>query len=207
MALGKYIKLEMGAGEHPSTGGFEHNDIVPYPDIEIVADCRSLLMVESGSVTIIRAIHLLEHFRPDDAEDALREWVRLLCPGGVLEIAIPDMQKLALMAVLQNITLGAFLRDVYGLAKVPDLPPETIGACMLRLSKGFQDGYGWVFALQRMYGPIWAAEKEQPQAHRWGYCEDSLRLAMEAAGLEAVVVEKDGTSLHAWGERRGPGPG
>jgi len=131
-----YIKLELGAGEHPSFGGFVHNDIVAYPHIEIVGDCRQLRTVKPRTVTIIRAIHLLEHFAPTDARSALLVWVSRLCRGGVLEVAVPDLQTLALMAVLDNITIEACLRDVYGLGKVPDLPDDELRQCIRTLSGG-----------------------------------------------------------------------
>jgi len=195
-----YIKLELGAGEHPSFGGFVHNDIVAYPHIEIVGDCRQLRTVKPRTVTIIRAIHLLEHFAPTDARSALLVWVSRLCRGGVLEVAVPDLQTLALMAVLDNITIEACLRDVYGLGKVPDLPDDELRQCIRTLSGGCNlPSLEWYTALQILYGPIWKRERGNPQAHKWGYCEVTLRNALVRADLERVVVKHEGTSLHGWG--------
>jgi predicted SAM-dependent methyltransferase len=38
----------------------------------------------------VRASHILEHFPHGQAADVLKEWARLLAPGGILKIAVPD---------------------------------------------------------------------------------------------------------------------
>ena len=43
------------------------------------------------SVSEVRASHILEHFARADVEKVLREWVRVLVPGGYLKIAVPDL--------------------------------------------------------------------------------------------------------------------
>lgn len=47
-----------------------------------------------GSVDEVRASHILEHFGHREAVDVLKEWVRVLKPGGVLRIAVPDLKKI-----------------------------------------------------------------------------------------------------------------
>jgi hypothetical protein len=157
-------------------------------------------MIPCGSVTIIRAIHLLEHFGPNDAEHALHEWVRCLCRRGVLEMAMPDLQHLALMTRLGNITREAFLRDVCGHYPPPDwLRNDKLNEYLLRLTQGVGNWAEtlWPFTLQCLYEETW--KSDMPQAHRWGYCEESLRWHMQEAGLREIVIEHEGTSLHAWG--------
>ena len=48
------------------------------------------LPLPAGSVDEVRASHILEHFPQGQTADVLREWVRVLKPGGVLRIAVPD---------------------------------------------------------------------------------------------------------------------
>jgi len=50
---------------------------------------------EDGSVEEIRASHVLEHFSHRDVADVLREWVRVLKPGGVLKVAVPNFGYVA----------------------------------------------------------------------------------------------------------------
>ena len=48
-----------------------------------------------ASVDEIRASHVLEHFPRAQAMAVLREWVRVLKPGGLLRVAVPDFGVIA----------------------------------------------------------------------------------------------------------------
>lgn len=201
----RYAKLELGAGEHPSFGGFLHNDIIEYPHIELVCDCRVLESVADNSVSILRAIHLIEHFTLLDAAYALGEWVRVLCPGGVVELACPDLQKLATMSLVGNINHKAFLRDVYGLAEPAHQKRVQWNNALRTLSGGWKRGtsqarrwnntLGWIYR----WVPYEQRAKDNPNAHRWGYCAASLHRLMEVERLEQIVVYQQETALHGWG--------
>lgn len=77
------MKLNLGGGKIPLEG-YENVDrcvgkeVFPldYPD---------------NSADEIRASHVLEHFSKRDAIAAVKEWVRVLKPGGTIKIAVPDM--------------------------------------------------------------------------------------------------------------------
>lgn len=59
--------------------------------VDHVADCRSLPF-ENDSVDEIYASHVLEHLGYQmDARNALAEWHRVLVPGGLVRIAVPDL--------------------------------------------------------------------------------------------------------------------
>ena len=81
------MKLNLGGGLQ-KIAGFQNIDRLngqeafPLPDF---AD---------GSVEEVRASHLLEHFGHREAVDVIAEWVRVLQPGGVLKIAVPDFDYL-----------------------------------------------------------------------------------------------------------------
>ena len=45
----------------------------------------------------IEASHILEHFKIAEKVNVLREWVRVLKPGGLIRIAVPDLEKTARM--------------------------------------------------------------------------------------------------------------
>ncbi len=49
------------------------------------------LSYPDNSVDEIRASHILEHFSFADAQQALKEWTRVLKPGGRIRIAVPDL--------------------------------------------------------------------------------------------------------------------
>lgn len=48
-----------------------------------------------NSVDEIRASHILEHFSFSDAQKALKEWTRVLKPGGKIRLAVPDLDAAA----------------------------------------------------------------------------------------------------------------
>jgi predicted SAM-dependent methyltransferase len=52
------------------------------------------LPLETGSVDVAAAIHVLEHFAEWEAEGVLREWQRILKPGGLLVLELPSMDKI-----------------------------------------------------------------------------------------------------------------
>lgn len=53
------------------------------------------LKYEDNSVDEIRASHILEHFSFREAEQALREWVRVLKVGSRIRVAVPDVDWIA----------------------------------------------------------------------------------------------------------------
>lgn len=80
-------KLNLGAGD-TQLAGYEPRDaklgdsLFPLPD-------------RTGSADEIRASHVFEHFSHRQALDVLKDWVRVLKPGGVLKLATPDFEYIA----------------------------------------------------------------------------------------------------------------
>ena len=87
------IKLHLGCGWrnfgsdwiHIDAGYYDHLD---YTDI-------TKLELEDDSVDLIYASHVLEYFDINQAKDALREWRRVLKPGGELRVAVPDFKAMS----------------------------------------------------------------------------------------------------------------
>jgi predicted SAM-dependent methyltransferase len=51
--------------------------------------------VRDGSVSLIYASHVLEHFGRYAYQDVLKEWFRVLAPGGILRLSVPDFAACA----------------------------------------------------------------------------------------------------------------
>lgn len=83
------VLLNVGAGE-TRIPSFINIDARHIPGIDIVTSADDLHMFEDLSVDLIYSCHVLEHFGRDRAADVLREWHRVLRPGGMLRIAVPD---------------------------------------------------------------------------------------------------------------------
>src|SRR5438105_9658972 len=98
------MRLELGAGYRPKEGWI-HQDALALPHIEIVGDAAKICShpeVGPSSCTAIRAAHLLEHFSWRKTTTVLKEWHQALCPGGKLEIDVPNF----LWQVTQAIAKG-----------------------------------------------------------------------------------------------------
>lgn len=92
------IALNLGGREnsHPSPGyeGFVAVDLYPATTgWNVSHDLRTPLPLPAGSVARIHTEDFLEHIRPSEIVDLLRECRRVLVPGGRLRIACPDYEN------------------------------------------------------------------------------------------------------------------
>ncbi len=62
-----------------------------------------------GSIEEVRASHILEHFGHREVVDVLKEWVRVLKPGGRLRIAVPDFDWIRQHVEDQSLPLESYL--------------------------------------------------------------------------------------------------
>jgi SAM-dependent methyltransferase len=82
------VKLDIGS---QSSRFKDYTTVDLYaPEADIKADAGHL-PVPDNSVEAIWASHILEHIPPSRTQEVLREWLRVLEPGGVLTIALPDL--------------------------------------------------------------------------------------------------------------------
>lgn len=79
------IRLNIGAGERDMPG-FRSLDIATGDRAEVLASYAD------NSVEEIYASHVLEHFSHHKVESVVREWVRVLRPGGRMRVAVPDFE-------------------------------------------------------------------------------------------------------------------
>ena len=87
------MKLHLGCGKC-YIPGFIHIDAVDYPHVDHVATIDNLSFIQDGSVDLIYNCHVLEHFKRRDVERILRDWHRVLKPGGVLRTSVPDFAQI-----------------------------------------------------------------------------------------------------------------
>ena len=93
------LKLNLGSGDRPLPG-FVNVDVLPDArGVDVVADISEHLPFEDCSASVVYATHLLEHFPHARTVDILREWRRVLEPGGQLLVAVPDLLVVAKILV------------------------------------------------------------------------------------------------------------
>ncbi len=85
--------LEMGPGGE-RIDGFETLSIVPGMAVDYVADAAKKLPFPDNVFKVVYASHVLEHVPWYQTTDALKEWIRILAPGGRLEVCVPDGLKI-----------------------------------------------------------------------------------------------------------------
>ena len=87
------MKLHLGCGPR-YIPGFVHVDLLRAPHVDIVGPVEKLPLAD-GEATLIYASHVLEHFGRREYQAVLAEWFRVLAPGGVLRLAVPDFAACA----------------------------------------------------------------------------------------------------------------
>ncbi len=105
-------KLHLGCGPK-YIPGFTHVDALTFPHVDVVGPVDDLPWVEDQSIELIYACHVLEHFSRNVVDGILAEWFRVLEPGGVLRIAVPDFRAAAELFLAGATPRGLY--DVMGL--------------------------------------------------------------------------------------------
>jgi len=86
------MKLHLGCG-NKHIDGFINIDARKLPKVDIVDDVKNLSKFSENSVDLIYACHILEHITRIEYTNVLTRWFKILKEGGVLRIAVPDIEK------------------------------------------------------------------------------------------------------------------
>lgn len=93
MTTGQRLRrLNWGCGTEPQPGWI-NSDIKEDPTVDISCDILDGLPLEEGSIDYVVSIHALPELRYPDLVPALMELRRVLAPGGVLRLALPDLDR------------------------------------------------------------------------------------------------------------------
>ena len=101
-------RLHIG-GREPRAG-WEIFNVIAEPQVDHVGNAIDLSRFADHTFCELYASHVLEHFDYNgELLAALKEWRRVLTPGGVLRLSVPDLDILAHL-LLQRHTLSASVR-------------------------------------------------------------------------------------------------
>lgn len=88
---GEHMKLNIGAGGK-RLEGYTGVDAVERPGADIIARADKIPLPDACAEEVL-AVHLVEHLLPWELGQTLKEWHRLLAPGGLLVLEMPDLVK------------------------------------------------------------------------------------------------------------------
>ncbi len=88
------VRLNLGCGAN-AIPGFVNVDILPGAGVDVVADLREPLPFTDGAADLVYASHVLEHFPTEEIPSILADWRRVLRDGGLLLVAVPDLETIA----------------------------------------------------------------------------------------------------------------
>lgn len=109
-------RLNWGCGSHVGPGWI-NTDIKEAPEVDLVADIRQGLPLEDDSIEYAVSVHALPELGYGEIIPALRELKRVLRPGGVLRLVLPDLQK----------AIDAYVRRDHGYFHLVEEDATTLG--------------------------------------------------------------------------------
>ena len=113
--MGDSLRLNLGCGQKILPGyvnvDFENKWAKKKPDVE--CDIRKL-PYEDGTADEILSVHVIEHFYLWEVPDILKEWHRVLRPGGKLILECPCLNKVLFFLAQKELVLSHTLFALYG---------------------------------------------------------------------------------------------
>lgn len=108
------VRVHLGCGP-VDIPGYVNVDMLPLPHVHHVCGVQRLKVFADESIDLLYACHVLEHVPRRELRETLEEWRRVLRPGGVLRISVPDFDLLLKMrdgegslAAIQDPLFGSF---------------------------------------------------------------------------------------------------
>lgn len=87
------MKLHLGCW-HRYFPGWVHVDLCDMEHIDYKTGVDDLSMIPDEAADIVYASHVLEYFDRFQARDVLKEWRRVLKPGGTVRLAVPNFESI-----------------------------------------------------------------------------------------------------------------
>jgi len=109
-------RLNCGCGPS-AVSGWLNTDVIDAPGIDLRCDLRTGLPLRAGTMEYAVAMHVLQDLAWPDIPPTLAELHRVLQPGGVLRLGLPDLER----------ALEAYRRGDRDYFYVPDDDVKSIG--------------------------------------------------------------------------------
>lgn len=107
------VYVNLGCGRHTSKE-YINIDTAYLPNIHYLTDVTDLYMLADNSVDLLYASHVLEHIPRTKLLKTLKDWYRVLKPGGKLRFGVPDFDKLIEVYKLSNRDVNSIVNQLMG---------------------------------------------------------------------------------------------
>jgi SAM-dependent methyltransferase len=161
------VGIGIGPGRlHPQFQGADWRevrlDINPAVNPDIVAAITNMPVVASGTIDAVWSSHNLVQLYRHEVPLALGEFMRVLRPGGVVLLAVPDLQNIARLVVADRLEEAAYVSP-----SGPITPLDMIYGHSPSLARG-----------------------QHVVAHRTGFTPTALLKALMQAGFVDILLER-----------------
>lgn len=155
-------------------------------------DLRKGIPFDANIFDVVYHSHFLEHIDPQFAPGLLKECHRVLKPGGVLRVVIPDLE---LLVSEYQAAVRAVDADRPAAAKVHHQAVANLFDQMVRSeASGAKTQRRWVQWIEKK---IRGGAAETGELHRWMYDRHSLGALLAQAGFRNAQKQSAATSLIA----------
>jgi ubiquinone/menaquinone biosynthesis C-methylase UbiE len=85
--------LHVGCGNVILPKPFENLDVRPADGVMYISPAYPLPF-DSNTFDLVYSSHVLEHFKRNETQNVLNEWVRVLKPSGIIRLSVPSIENL-----------------------------------------------------------------------------------------------------------------
>jgi len=109
------MKINLGCGWRNFGSDWVHIDNGDYEHLDYKTDVSKPLPLEDNVADLIYASHVIAYFDREQIKEILKDWYRVLKPGGVIRLATPDFYTMIKLYDDGGIlTLEGILGPLYG---------------------------------------------------------------------------------------------
>ena len=150
------------------------------PENIVAHNLKKGIPFKNNSVDVVYHSHVFEHLPKEHAKKFMAEVKRVLKPGGIQRIVIPDMETLC-QELIDHLAICDVNEEEYPLHE--NFIDNIIGQCVQEESVGTTKQSKLQATLEKI---ILGSAKKRGQTHQWMYDRISLKLLLKECGFTNI---------------------